>query len=296
MESMVIEAAYLVLLGVLGACVGSFLNVVIYRMPLEISVNHPRRSFCPTCSHTLAWYDNVPILAYCYLRGRCRYCGTAYGVRYPLVEALTALLFVLVAYRFGFSFATPVYLVFVSLLVAVAFIDLDHYIIPTELVWIGLGTAAVALLVDGFVPGAGERLLCRSWLHGLLGAAGGYAVLWVIRFLASVVVGKEAMGLGDLNLLAMFGAFFGWQSLLLIVLLSSLVGAVIGLYIKYTRRLGRFAEIPFGPYLVIAALVYLLYGQELVEMLWGHLGLVESWGIPIVPVRPWPWGPAVGTM
>lgn len=278
---------YLVFLFGLGACIGSFLNVVIYRLPLGMSVNNPRWSFCPTCSHTLAWYDNIPLLAYLYLHGQCRYCGTAYGLRYPLVEGLTGLLYLLVGYRFGLSVATSIYLVLVSLLIVVAFIDLDHFIIPTDLVWVALGLGVITAGVGQFVPSWGARMLCPSLFDSVLGAISGYVLLWIVRFVGSLLAGKEAMGLGDLILIAMFGAFFGWQSLLLIVLLSSLVGSMVGLIIKYRKRLNSLAEIPYGPYLVIAAVIYLLAGQEIMETLWGDLGWLELWHVHIADVRPW---------
>lgn len=278
---------YLIVLGLLGACVGSFLNVVIYRVPLEISVNNPRRSFCPTCCHSLAWYDNIPVLAYLYLRGQCRYCGTAYGARYPLVELLTAALFALVGYRFGLSLAAGVYLIFVSLMIVVAFIDLDHFVIPTVLIWIGGATAVIALAVVAYRPEWGREMINPRWMDCLIGAVFGYGSLWLIRFVASIILGREAMGLGDLDLMALFGLYFGWQSLLLILLISSLIGSILGLIHKHRKGLGAYTEIPYGPFLVVAALAYLFIGQEMIATLWGHLGLIEAWNIPSAEVRPW---------
>ncbi len=201
----------------IGAVVGSFLNVVIWRVPRGESIVAPP-SHCPGCNERLAWYHNIPLVSWIVLRGRCAYCRTRISPRYPLVELITGLLAVACVTVFGLSPVAVRTFVFVSLLVALTYIDLDHWLLPHGITWpgivLGLGTA--------WLPGA------PGLVPSLLGAGAGFAGFWILRVVAERLLKKEAMGGGDLFLLAMIGAFLGWRALLPVVFLASVQGSVIG--------------------------------------------------------------------
>lgn len=265
--------------GVVGLCVGSFLNVVIHRLPkmlehgwraqcAELSGQPPPegarynlitpRSQCPTCGHLIAAYENIPLASYLFLRGRCSACHAPISRRYPLVELLTCALTVAAVVRFG---ATPSALAASLLLwslIALTFIDFDTQLLPDNitlpLLWTGL-LANVA----GLLPGVTLR-------DAVIGAIAGYLALWTIYWLFKLIRGKEGMGYGDFKLLAALGAWLGWQMLPLIVLLSSVVGAVIGLGLVAFK--GRDHQIPlaFGPYLAIAGAIALFFGKPLIAL------------------------------
>lgn len=271
-----------ILWGVIGLLVGSFLNVVIHRLPIMMQrdtdnfiaaerdepLPHTRtynlvvpRSACASCGHTLSAAENIPLFSWLWLRGRCRHCGASVSVRYPLVEALTALLSGWVAWHLGSGFEGFAALVLVWSLVAMAFIDIDTQLLPDDLtlplVWLGL----LFNLVGGFV----------SLQEAVIGAAAGYLTLWGVYWLYRVVAGKEGIGYGDFKLLAALGAWLGWTMLPLIVLLSSLLGAVVGIALIVMRRHQRGVPIPFGPFLAIAGLVALLYGQAIINAWLGRM-------------------------
>ena len=271
---------------VLGLAVGSFLNVVIHRlprmmesawlgevtalfkergwpMPVELAnalAAAPERfdlivprSACPACGHRITALENVPVLSFLWLRGRCSACRAAISVRYPAVEFATAALSAAVAWRFGFSLATVAGLVLTWSLIALALIDFDTQFLPDSitlpLVWAGLGFNSLGALTD----------LNAS----LIGAIAGYLVLWLVFWAFKLATGREGMGYGDFKLLAALGAFLGWQMLPLVVLLSSVVGAVIGVFLIVLARRGREVPMPFGPYLSCAGLVALFAGDWL---------------------------------
>ncbi|PNU18901.1 prepilin peptidase [Geothermobacter hydrogeniphilus] len=256
---------YYFLLGsafVFGACIGSFLNVCIYRLPEGLSVVSPR-SRCPQCGHQILWYENIPILSYFLLRGHCSQCGVSFSLRYLLVEALTGGLFLSVLYHFGFTWGTPVYMLFVSGLVAITFIDLDHQIIPDviSLPGIILGFAASFLLpwVD--------------WIDSLLGILLGGGLLFAIAFGYEFLTKKEGMGGGDIKLLAMIGAFLGWQAVFPIIFIASLAGTLIGVPLMlFSRSDGKYV-LPFGPFLSFSALVWLFFGPDLLTFYFDLFGL-----------------------
>ncbi|PLX85752.1 MAG: prepilin peptidase [Desulfuromonas sp.] len=239
---------------VLGSVVGSFLNVCIYRVPAGESIVSPR-SRCPRCQAPIRWYQNIPILSYLLLRGRCGSCQVPISARYPLVEALTGLLFVLVLYRFGFHLATPVYWVLAAALVTITFIDLDHQIIPDVISLPGIG---VGFLCSFAIPWI-------SWSDSLFGILLGGGSLFLVAVGYEFLAKKEGMGGGDIKLLAMLGAFLGWQAVLPVIFLSSLVGSLVGVPLMLIKKSDGKLAIPFGPFLALGAVVFLLWGPPLVR-------------------------------
>jgi leader peptidase (prepilin peptidase)/N-methyltransferase len=242
-----------------GLMVGSFLNVVILRLPRDESVVTPR-SRCPHCSSPIAWYDNIPVFSFLVLRGRCRHCQTSISLRYPLVELLCATLFVAVAHKFPVDGLIPLReWPFVAILLAITFIDLDHRIIPDEL---SLGGLILGLASSFWVPGLGL-------VSSLIGATLGYGVFFLMSWIYFRWKGKIGLGGGDVKLLAMIGAFLGPQAVIQVVMLSSLLGSVVGLsYATWLHRRGAAdsvmaVAIPFGPFLVVAALYFYLLGDVL---------------------------------
>lgn len=268
--------------GVVGLMIGSFLNVVVYRMPIMMQretdnyiaaerdepLPHTQsynlivpRSACTSCGHRLSALENIPVLSWIFLRGRCRHCGASISARYPLVEAFTALLSAWVVWRIGSGFDGIAALLLVWSLVAMSFIDFDTQMLPDDLtlplVWLGL----LVNLIGGFVP----------LQDAVIGAAAGYLTLWLVYWVFRFVTGKEGIGYGDFKLLAALGAWLGWMMLPLIVLLSSLVGAVVGVTLILLRRHQRGVPIPFGPFLAFAGLIALLYGPVIVDAWLGRM-------------------------
>ncbi len=239
---------------IFGTVIGSFLNVCICRIPAGQSVISPA-SRCPQCGTAIRWYQNVPVFSYLLLRGRCARCGVSISLRYPLVEALTGLLFVWVYLRFEWQWATPVYWVFVAALVVITFIDLDHQIIPDV---ISLPGIVVGFLTIGLIPWV-------SWVDSLLGILLGGGSLWLVAEIYFRLTGKEGMGGGDIKLLAMIGAFLGWKAILPIIFLGSLAGSMVGIPLMLIRRKDGKLAIPFGPFLAMGAVVYLLWGRQLLD-------------------------------
>ncbi|MFH0908623.1 MAG: prepilin peptidase [bacterium] len=252
-------AAYLTVLAFFfGACVGSFLNVCIYRIPREESVVHPR-SHCPQCGKMIAWYDNIPLVSYLALRATCRHCGLHIRIRYFLVELLTAVLFLLVWNRYGLDVVTPIYWLVISGLVLGTFVDFEHMIIPDR---VSLGGMAAGLVCSILAPSLhGET----EWYRGLIDSAVGLAVgsgsLWSVGVLGKMVFKKDAMGLGDVKLLGGLGAFLGWQSVIFTIMVSSLFGSFVGICFIISRKKEWQSRIPYGPYLALAAVVWMLGGN-----------------------------------
>ena len=236
-----------------GSLVGSFLNVCIHRLPREESIVFPG-SRCPACHIAIRPWDNIPILSFLLLRGRCRACGHPIAWRYPLVEGLTALLFAATVSRFGVTPLAATLLVFVAALTVITFIDLDHQIIPNIITLPGIPLGILAGLVLGEPP-----LLDR-----IIGALAGAGFLYLVLFYGSAFYGQDAMGEGDLNLIAMVGAFLGWKAVALTTLLACLFGSAVGVTLIALRRLGRRQHIPFGPFLSLGAVVALFWGEELI--------------------------------
>lgn len=247
---------------VIGASIGSFLNVVIYRLPAGISLLSPP-SRCPRCLTRLRPYDNVPIVGWLWLRGRCRYCRVQISARYPWVEFVSGLLFLALFLRFGWSLETPVYWVLISWLVALTLIDIDTLTLPNVLTLSGV---VLGWLAQGLLATDQSVAVAASVAASILG-------LWLfdgISLLGSVAVGKTAMGGGDGKLAAMLGAWLGWQGLVLSVLLASLLGTLTGILGIWLGRLNRRQPIPFGPFLAFGAGISLFFGNVLIQ---GYLSL-----------------------
>ncbi len=258
----------------LGLCIGSFLNVVIHRLPkimetrwraecAELNGEEPPkaerynlvspRSRCPSCGHAITVLENIPLLSYLALAGKCSACRARISPRYPVVEALTGALTGYIAWHFGFTFAAAAAMYFAWTMIALAFIDLDTFYLPDDLtlplVWAGL----IFSLAGGYT----------DLNSAVIGACGGYLSLWLVFWLFKIVTGKEGMGYGDFKLLAAIGAWLGWKMLPLVILLSSFAGAIVGVALIILARRGRNVPIPFGPYLAIAGLVALFHGDAL---------------------------------
>jgi leader peptidase (prepilin peptidase)/N-methyltransferase len=242
---------------VAAACVGSFLNVCIARMPVEGQSIVKPASRCPKCGHPIRLYDNIPIVSWLLLRRRCRDCGEPISPRYPLVEGLTALLGWLLLKTFGLGLPFLAAFVFVCALVVITFIDLDHQIIPHAITLPGIPVCFLLAVLVMRVPAV------DSFLGMMIGAG----TLYFVAVYFEAVTGREGMGGGDVNLLAMLGTFFGWKSLLFIILLSSFSGALVGLGYILLKGKGRETPIPFGPFLCLGALGYLFAGDPFLRWL-----------------------------
>lgn len=265
---------FVIVCAVVGLLVGSFLNVVIHRLPqmLEqewlancaelrgeppphverLTLSRPR-SRCPHCGHQITALENIPIVSYAVLRGRCSHCRAKIGLRYPVVEALSSLLSGFAAFHFGPGWVAVGSIVFVWTLLALTFIDLDTQLLPDAL--------TLPLLWAGLLFNMATRSV--ELQAAVIGAVVGYLSLWSVYWLFKLATGKEGMGYGDFKLLAAIGAWLGWQQLPLTILLSSVVGAAVGLILIVGTRRGRETPIPFGPYLAIAAMIALFWGKSL---------------------------------
>ncbi len=267
---------FIVLCGVAGLLVGSFLNVVIHRVPkmlerewkaqcaelngMEVE-DAPRynlivpSSACPHCGHRIGALENIPVISYLILRGKCKECNAHISLRYPIVESVSGLLCAYSAWHFGFGAAAVAALLYVWALIALTFIDFDTQMLPDmitlPLLWLGL----LFNLSDLFV----------SLQDAVIGAIAGYLLLWAVYWLFKFATGKEGMGYGDFKLLAAVGAWLGWKMLPLVILLSSLVGAVVGIVLIVAAGRGRNTPIPFGPYLAGGGLIALFWGQSLTQ-------------------------------
>lgn len=284
-----------ILLGVVGLLVGSFLNVVIHRLPKmmeqqwaaecadyvasqaptgnpPVPADAPARfnlwtprSRCPSCGHPVQWYENIPVLSYLALRGRCSDCKTRISLRYPLVELLTAGLFFFCAQRWGLTPTGLAWCGFSATLVALAFIDWDTTLLPDDLtlplLWAGLLASAL-------------QWTSLALFSSVMGAVAGYLSLWLVYWAFKLATGKEGMGYGDFKLFAALGAWFGWQALVPLILMASVVGAVVGIALKLASSLREGGYVPFGPFLVGAGLIALVWGPQVVlQTILGALGL-----------------------
>lgn len=241
---------------IIGLAIGSFLNVCIYRIPRpDMSIYSPRRSFCPECSQSIKFYDNIPLLSYPILRGKCRHCKAKISVLYPIVEFVTAALYLVIYYQFGTTLYFLHAIFFVSVLIPIAFIDAQHYIIPNVLSLTGLGLGLGIVCVIAYQDKNLDYLKMR-----LIGFVVGGLVIWLIGIIGSAITRKNAMGMGDVKLMAIVGLYLGaLPELLMVIGLSSILGAVIGLIVKRSMK----SEIPYGPFIAGAAVVVLLWGDPL---------------------------------
>jgi leader peptidase (prepilin peptidase)/N-methyltransferase len=276
---------FIFLAGMLGLLVGSFLNVVIHRLPImmerewrnqcaelneqanekatpkknakpEAPYNlHSPRSACPQCGHQISALENIPLISYIILRGKCKKCSHKISIRYPIVEAVSGVLSACAAWHFGFGLAAAAAILFIWALIALTFIDFDTQLLPDDitmpLLWLGI----IFNLYDTFT----------TLSNAVAGAIAGYLVLWTVYWLFKLVTGKEGMGYGDFKLLAAIGAWLGWPMLPLVIMLSSVVGAVVGITLIIATSHGRNIPIPFGPYLAGGALIALFWGQQLTQ-------------------------------
>jgi len=242
--------------GIVGAIIGSFLNVCIWRIPREESIVFPS-SHCPGCSHPIRFGDNVPVISWLILKGRCRDCGASISLRYPLVEALTAALSILLYWKYGFSLQLLCAFFFTAALIVITFIDIDYQIIPDV---ISLPGIPLCFLAAVFVMGV-------PFLESLIGILVGGGILYVIAVGYEWIAKREGMGGGDIKLLAMLGAFFGWKSLLFIVLCSSLTGAIVGVTLMVIQRQDMKYAVPFGPFLALGAVAYFFLGDAFLQYL-----------------------------
>ena len=259
---------------ILGLLVGSFLNVVIHRLPkmmerewhancLELQGKEAPeqskytivtpRSACPTCGHQISALENIPVISYLFLRGKCKGCKTKISLRYPLIEALSAALIGAAAYHYGYTYAALFSFIFIFALITLTFIDFDTQLLPDDitlpLLWLGL----IFNLNGGFT----------DLKSAVIGAMLGYLILWSVYWLFKLVTGKEGMGYGDFKLLGAIGAWFGWQLLPAVILLSSVAGALIGIGLIVFKGTGRSTAIPFGPFLALGGIAALFFGQQL---------------------------------
>lgn len=269
---------------VLGCMIGSFLNVCICRLPEGESVVRPR-SRCPKCGNPISWYDNIPIISWLILGAKCRHCAEVISWQYPLVEAVTGVLFFCVYWRFGLALATPVYMVLVAGLIIVTFIDFATWTIPSQVTYPGIALGIVCSLIGMYYPASG--FICQDVFHSLIGVAVGGAVLYLLDRVALLIAKKRGMGFGDVLLLAMLGGFMGWQSIPLILMAASLGGSTIGLTALVLGRLQR-AEggghyLPFGPYLVAGGLLFLFFGPDIIDAYFNFTFAPEP--APIFPVQ-----------
>ena len=269
-------ALFVTAVTVMSLAIGSFLNVVIHRLPKMLErqwrdelaelngqevTAAPRynlvvpRSACPACGHPIGALENIPLVSYLALRGKCASCKAGISTRYPVVEALTGALSGYIAWRYGFTWHTLAMLVFVWSMIALAFIDLDTFYLPDDitlpLVWAGLLANMGGLFVD--------------LQSAVIGAIAGYLALWLVFWGYKLATGKDGMGYGDFKLLAAIGAWLGWKMLPVVILLSSLVGAIVGISLIVFARHGRNVPIPFGPYLVLGGLIALFWGDQLLQ-------------------------------
>lgn len=258
-ESQSLISAYFVV-GLFGALVGSFLNVCIYRLPRHESIAWPG-SHCPSCSHPIVWYDNIPIVSYALLGGRCRNCATPIPYRYPVVEALNAFGYVGIVLVFGITWSAATYGILYSALLVVAGTDLSHKIIPNVITFPGI--------VLGLLSAA--TILPLGLFEGLLGVVVGGGILWLLAWVSPYLFGKEGMGGGDIKLLAMIGAFLGWKPALMTIMVGSFLGSLVGVSLIAAKVIRREDYIPFGPFLVCGALVSLFFGQFLLDWYQGLL-------------------------
>ena len=286
------QAFFLFMIGALSLAVGSFLNVVIHRLPIMMQkewraqcvdlLNEDKetqdntteknnekynivvpRSACPHCGHQLRASENIPVISYLFLKGKCSGCGTPISKRYPIIELMTMVFSVLVAWRFGFTWQCAAALFLTWALISASMIDFDHKLLPDDItlpfLWIGILKNLFGWFAISY--------------DSIIGAIAGYLSLWCVYWAFKLLTGKEGMGYGDFKLLAVFGAWLGWQALPGIILLSSFVGAMVGIALIIIKGRDKNIPIPFGPYLATAGWIYLMWGEQLTQMYFSIAGI-----------------------
>ena len=241
---------------IFGAIVGSFLNVVILRLPEENgSIVFPP-SHCPRCKAPLSWFENIPLISYIVLRGRCGHCHSPISLQYPVVELLLSVLTASVVYRFGLTVTAAGFFLFCAALIVIIWIDFHHQIIPDVISLPGIGIGLIFSFFSTFI----------SWQDSLIGLLAGGGILYSIALIYLLLRKQEGMGGGDIKLLAMIGAFLGWQSLPFVIFMSSITGSVVGLLAMIQQKKGGNTRIPFGPFLSCSALVYLFFRNDIFHL------------------------------
>jgi leader peptidase (prepilin peptidase)/N-methyltransferase len=235
-------------------CVGSFLNVCIYRLPAGKSIVRPA-SACPVCGNTIRWYDNIPLFSYIILRGRCRGCNTPISLRYPIIEILCGLFAMAIGMHYGYSLPALIYFILIAALLVITFIDIDHRIIPDV---ISLSGIPLGFFASFFLPQL-------KWSDSLIGIATGGGSLLAVAWGYQLITGKDGMGGGDIKLLAMIGAFLGWKGVLFTLMASSLIGTAVGIVVMMRSGKGMKMAVPFGPFLSMGAIIYIFLGPQLIE-------------------------------
>ncbi len=237
-----------------GLCVGSFLNVCIYRIPASKSIVYPG-STCPRCATAIRFYDNIPLISYLLLAGKCRHCKAKISVRYPLVELLGGLFALCVFLKFGLTIEALIYYAFIAVLLSITFIDIDHRIIPDV---ISIPGIVVFFLAAFAIP-------TLTWKESLLGVLVGGGSLFLVAWVYHLLTKKEGMGGGDIKLLAMIGALIGWKGVLFSIFVSSATGTIVGLAAMLATRQNMKLAVPFGPFLAVGAITYIFFGPELIH-------------------------------
>ena len=252
----------------LGACIASFLNVVIWRVPRGESIVSPP-SHCPKCNAAIKWYQNIPILSWLALRGKCANCKAPISPRYILIETLGGVLFLATFWKYGLTFATPVMWIWLALMIVGSMIDFDHKLLPD---FVTVGGMILGLLAGGIDSCRLQSIAPAAW--SVAGLVFGFGLLWLIRFFGSKAFKREAMGLGDVFLMGAVGALFGPVAVLVTLILSSVFGSIVGvsMIVLSKTKFGKFVEIPYGPYICLGCLAWMFYGPELVN---GYLALMR---------------------
>ena len=243
---------------ILGSIWGSFSNVCIHRLPDNKSVSRGR-SYCPSCKKQIRWYDNIPIFSYVFLKAKCRDCSAKINVKYLLVELICALSFVWFFYLFGLSLTTLLFFILSIFFIIIFFIDLKHFIIPNELTF---PLMAIGLL-KSFDPNLNQYLF-PNFLNSLIGGVAGYLIIWMIIFIYKRLRNKEGMGLGDAKLLSAIGFWFGWISIPFILFFSSFIALVLAIPSLINKSKNLSSQIPFGPYLILGCILYLLLLDKII--------------------------------
>ena len=262
----------------LGACIASFLNVVIWRVPRGESIVSPP-SHCPKCNAAIKWYQNIPILSWLALRGKCANCKAPISPRYILIEALGGLLFLAAFREYGLTIDTPVMWIWISLMIVGSMIDFDHKLLPDFVtvggMVLGVGFAMVKVALAALCMGGFDLALASPVLVSMVGLVFGFGLLWLIRFLGSKAFKREAMGLGDVFLMGAVGALFGPVAVLVTLILSSVFGSIVGLSMVALSKtkFGKFVEIPYGPYICMGCLAWMFWGPELVNYYLRRMGV-----------------------
>jgi len=243
-----------IIIFIFGMCIGSFLNVCIYRLPESKSIADPPRSICPSCKSHIRFYDNMPVLSYIWLKGRCRNCNAPISFRYPLVELMNGIVAVALLFKFGLSVESLVYFVFISSLIVITFIDLDHQIIPDIITLPGI---PMGLIASFALP----TITLKASALGLLIGGGS---LWFVAWAYNLIAHRDGMGGGDIKLLAMMGTIIGWKGVIFTIFASSVIGSCVGITMMLIKNKNMKFAIPFGPFLSIGAIAYVFFGSRFI--------------------------------